>query len=154
MLPDYYNNRHLDGIKVPRLNQWTFGVDHASGMTWQRTAQVFPPSDWATANNALLWSYTINVEQRGSQRYQSKTNLDFRLEKEFYIGQFGKIGLFLDVFNLVGARYVWHQENPGGRWFPDAENTNQGTYLTAGNYSKLTGIDGVRIFKFSARFTF
>ncbi len=132
----------------------SFFLTHASGQTWQRTVQVFPPSDWAAANNTRPDSYTINVEQRGSQRYQSRTNVDFRLEKEFQVGQFGRFGLFLDVFNLFGARYVNHEENPGGRWSPDAENTNQGTYLTGGNYTKLTGIDGVRIFKFSVRFTF
>jgi len=141
-------------FELPLQFVTSFFLSHASGTTWQRTVQVFPPSDWASANNTLLWSYTVNVEPRGSQRYQSNTNVDFRLEKEFFIGSSRKIGLFLDVLNLFGARYVWYQENPGGRWFPTAENTNQGNYLTAGNYGRLTGIDGVRIFKLSLRFTF
>ncbi len=132
----------------------SFYYTHAEGTAWQRTVTVYPPADWATANNAVPWSAGgLNVETQGSRREQSSDNIDFRLEKEFYLPM-GKIGLFVDVFNLLGNRYIYSGLNPGGNWTPEAEGTNVGTYAPSYNYGRITSIGGTRIFKFSIRFTF
>ncbi len=132
----------------------SFFYTHFDGSPYTRNVTVYPPADWATANNAVPWSASVNVEEQGPRRNQSSDNIDFRLEKEFVLPA-GKIGIFLDIFNLLGNRYAYVGLNPGGTWRPAAENTTVGgTYDVSYNYGRMQSISGTRIFKFSLRFTF
>ena len=115
---------------------------------------IVPPAAWAAANNALTLSASVNAEEQGSRRNQSLDNVDLRVEKEFQIGDFGTLGLHVDIYNLLGNRYVNTGLNPGGTWRPTGPNTSDGSYTRSGSYGRLNSVSGVRIFKVSARFTF
>jgi len=141
-------------FNVPLGFVTSFYYTHFEGTPYTRTVTVYPPSDWAAANNAGTWAQSVNVEAPGDRREQSTDNVDFRLEKEFRLPM-GKVGMFLDVFNLLGNRYTFLGLNPGGNWRPAAPGTAAGgTFSASGNYGRLSGIQGTRTFKFSLRFTF
>lgn len=132
----------------------SFFYHRHTGYPFTRTVTVVPPSAWATAHNTLEWSEWVKVEEvDGSRRNQSYDNIDLRLEKEFHF-PFGRIGLFMDIYNLLGARYLNYGQEPGGTWMPVDENTNVGTFTPGWSYGRLTSIEAARIFKFSVRFTF
>ena len=132
----------------------SFYYVHFSGAPWQRSVTVYPPAGWAAANNAQGLSYSVNLESSGTRRDTAYDNLDFRLEKELGLGRFGKLGVFVDVFNLLGNQYVTIGMNPGGTWRPSDANTNVGTYTASSSFGKVTNISGVRNFRLSARFSF
>jgi len=132
----------------------SFFAIYNSGTPWARTVTVVPPAVWASANNTQQYSYTMNLEIPGARREQDTTQVDFRLGKELNLWKSGKVGLYLDVFNVLGNRYVWAQGNTGGQWRPVDANTTQGTYTLAANYGKVTSVEGTRIFKFSVRVSY
>ena len=119
-------------------------------------SRSYPPSAWMAANNALGNSYGVNLEPSGTRRNYSTDNMDFRLEKEFGLGKIGKLGVFIDVFNLLGAQYVTVGMNPGGTWRPTdrQRDGHGGTYTVGSTFGKVTGISGVRNYRISARFSF
>jgi len=131
----------------------SFFYTHFSGTPWQRTVNVVPPAAWTAANNAASDSFGVNVEASGTRRYPAADNVDFRLEKELNL-DFGRLGLFVDIYNLLGHSYLDTVLNPGGTWRPTDENTTAGTYSPAGSYQRVTGLTGVRTFKLSVRFSF
>ena len=131
----------------------SFFFRHVSGTPYARSISVAPPADWATANNVYPSTMGVNLEIPGVRRNPDYDNLDIRLEKEFTF-KFGKFGVFIDVFNVLGNQYLTIGQNPGGTWRPTANNTDQGAYTMASTYGKVTALSGVRTFKFSARFTF
>jgi hypothetical protein len=74
-----------------------------------------------------------------------------RLEKSFNIGDFGKLGFIMDVFNLFGRSgyninqdpnpYIWPYRDP-----PEIDLSS--------TYGLLTSAYGVRSIRFGVRFTF
>jgi len=132
----------------------SFYATHFAGSPWQRTVTVYPPSGWMAANNALSYSYGVNLEPSGTRRNPPSTNVDFRLEKEFRLGSLGKFGVFVDVFNLMGAQSVGISMNPGGTWMPTDANVTTGTYTVSSTFGKVTSVSGVRAYRISGRFTF
>jgi hypothetical protein len=132
----------------------SFYYTHFDGAPWARTVTVFPPSPWAATNNTNLWSWTVNVETPGARRYPATDNVDFRIEKEFDFAKYGKVGFFLDVYNLLGSTYVSIAQNPGGSWFPSDENTDAGRYVPDAYYGRITGVNASRTYKLSVRYTF
>jgi hypothetical protein len=131
----------------------SFFFQFRSGTPFQRTVTIAPPADWAAANNTILWTESVNVEEKGSRLLNSHSNLDVRLEKEFPVLS-GKIGFFLDIYNLLGNTYLNVNENPGGTWYPDSENTNVGTFVPDYFYGRAVGIEGARTYKISIRYSF
>jgi hypothetical protein len=127
---------------------------HFSGYPWQREGEVVPPEAWADEHNARYWSWWICMEPQGTRRDPSVDNVDLRFEKEFAFAGFGRLGMFVDIYNLLGNTYLYPWTNPEGTWLPTDENTNQGTFIPAGNYGRVTGLRGVRTFKLSVRFSF
>ena len=127
---------------------------HSSGRPFQRTVWVSPPEAWAAANNAAAFGYSVNAEPQGLRRHQSRTNVDFRLEKSINLSKFGKIGVFVDIYNLFGARYLDSDWQPSGDWFPEDEGGTAGNYTPDNWYGKIWGAEGQRIYKLSIRFTF
>ncbi|MDH5384051.1 MAG: TonB-dependent receptor [Candidatus Aminicenantes bacterium] len=136
----------------------SFYYQYYLGTPWQRAVSVYAPGDWADANNidrVRAPYYYVNVETLGSRRYYARSNLDFRLEKSFGLGRYGKFGVYLDVFNLLGNSYVNVSQNPGGQWRPVDNNSAEGSYRASGSYKRITSITQLsRTFQLSLRYTF
>jgi hypothetical protein len=134
----------------------SFYYQYYDGRTWERRVSIYPPYDWAVANNVdPYWTASVRTEDRGSRRYYTRQNLDIRLEKLFNFGRFGRFGAYVDVFNALGNHYVNINESPGGTWYPEDNNTTEGRYVPSGSYKRITSITGLsRTFRFSVRFMF
>jgi hypothetical protein len=130
----------------------SFFVLYQSGTPWGRTVTVAPPTAWAAANNAQSLSYALQVEPSGERWTIDSTNVDVRVEKTFRFGKLGRIGLFLDVFNLFGNQSLNITMNPAGTWRPNDAGTTQGSFSPASMI--VTGLNGTRIFKLSVRYNF
>ncbi len=142
-------------FELPYGIMTSFFYVHASGTPYGRSVSVAAPDSWVAANNVYAGgaNESVRLEESGTRRNQSTDNIDFRLEKEFHFS-FGRLGVFMDVYNLLGNRYAYAGQNPGGSWRPVAENSSVGVYSPTYNYGRITGVAGVRIFKFSVRLTF
>jgi len=138
-------------FKLPYQLMFSFIFQHYDGTPWGRTVTVVPPADWAAANNVSSVPYGIYVEPPGTRRNEASDNLDIRLQKDFNIGP-GRLGFYMDVFNLLGAYTLTIAKDPGGTWHPVDENTAQGTY-TPGS-TGLKGFSGYRQFRFSVLYRF
>ena len=139
-------------FNVPYGFMLSFIFVHTEGGYWARSVSVSAPTAWITANNVISGSVSATIEAPDLRKNPATDNMDFRIEKEFKIGSFGRLGIFADIFNLFGAQYPSIGVNPGGTWRPTDNNTNQGTF-TPGQMI-VTGISGVRSFRFSFRFAF
>ncbi|HUU81726.1 MAG TPA: TonB-dependent receptor [Acidobacteriota bacterium] len=133
----------------------SFSYRYASGSPFTRTVRIYPPAAWSAANNVnRLYTYTINVEPAGSSRLIDQSQLDCRFEKRVGLGKIGSLGVFLDIFNILGTTIVNVNQDPAGTWRPVDANTNVGTFTPTGSYARITSVNGTRIFKLSARFMF
>ena len=98
-----------------------------SGIQWGRTISVAFPGDG---------NQTVRVEPVTGNRSPSVGILDFRLDKSFRLGRYGRLTGQVDVFNA----------------------TNSGTVTafrqTTVNYQEVTGILDPRIVRFGLRFDF
>ena len=130
---------------------FSFFYQHIDGSPWGRTVNVEPPAGWAEAHNAATYPYGIYVEKPGTRRNEASDSLDLRLEKDFRLGP-GKLGLYVDIFNLLGAYTLTVRKNPAGTWRPADENTSEGEY-TPGSLG-LRGFSGSRLIKFSVFYRF
>jgi len=134
----------------------SFFYRHFDGTPYARSITIVAPEAWAAANNINLnygdaWVYTEPV---GSRREQSFDNVDLRFEKQFDV-RLGKVGVFVDIYNLLGNRYIYYGQDPGGVWSPNGFGSASGSYTNiSSRYGKATSISGVRTYKFSLRFTF
>ncbi|MHB8094567.1 MAG: TonB-dependent receptor [Candidatus Aminicenantales bacterium] len=134
----------------------SFFYRHNDGSPYGRRVNVSVPEDWAIANNVNqnYGDAYVYVEPIGSRRNQSYDNVDLRFEKQFDV-RLGRLGVFIDVYNLLGNRYIYYGQNPGGTWAPTGFGGSTGSYSNiSSTYGKPTSIDGSRIYKFSVRFTF
>ena len=134
----------------------SFNYRFSSGTPWARAVTVVPPEDWAAQNNVNIYnSYYVNLEPVGTRRNYAWNLLDVRLEKVFSLKKYGRLGLFVDVFNVLGQHYVNINQNPGGTWMPVDNNSTAGTYNLSGTYKKITSISNLtRTLRFSARYSF
>jgi len=134
----------------------SFNYQFSSGTPWARGVTVVPPGNWATVNNVNPWNYYyVSLEKQGARRYNAWNILDARIEKSFTLANIGRIGLFVDIFNLLGQHYVNVSQNPGGTWMPVDNNTDKGTYKLSGTYKKVTGFSNLtRTIRLSIRYSF
>jgi hypothetical protein len=133
----------------------SFYYQGASGTPWARGVTVQAPTAWAEANNVVQDSYYVPLEISGTRRYYTWHNVDFRIEKEFKFGEAGKLGVFADVFNLLGQTYINVNEDPGGTWVPDDNNSSTGTYIIDGTFKQVTSVSQLtRTFRLSVRYSF
>jgi hypothetical protein len=134
----------------------SFFYRHNDGTPYERTVTVVAPEAWAAANNVNP-NYSeayVYTEPQGARRNQSFDNVDLRFEKQFDV-PYGKLGIFIDVYNLLGNRYIYYGQDPSGSWNPTGPNTSAGTLTNiASDYGKINSINGTRTYKFSVRFTF
>lgn len=136
---------------LPYQIMFSFFYQHADGTPWNRTVTVIPPAKWAEAHNARTISYGINVEPRGSRRNQPSDNIDVRLEKDFTLGP-GRLGFYVDIFNLLASYTLTVSKNPAGTWRPVDENTSAGTFTPTS--LGLRGFSGYREVRFSILYKF
>jgi len=142
-------------VTLPKKFILSFFFEHLDGNGWGRDVNVVAPKSWRDANNIYQFnpSNSVYLESPSTRRNQSSQQLDLRLEKEFSFGKYGRLGLFVDVFNVLGFHSFSANVNPGGTWSPSAVNSDQGTYKPGRmGFNTITG--GVRTYKFSVRYTF
>jgi hypothetical protein len=138
-------------FRMPYDFMFSFFFQHLDGSPWGRTVTVNPPAAWAEANNAKTWSYNIRVEKPGTRWNQASDSLDVRVEKDFAVGP-GKLGLYVDIFNLLNSYTVNVSKNPGGTWRPADAGSTDGVFTPG--WTGLTGISGSRLIKFSVFYRF
>ena len=117
---------------------------YMSGTPLPRSVTIIPPASWVQDNSAYSEPATVLLEKPGTRRAEPYHNLDLRIEKEFRFGSSGRISMYVDVLNTLGKKYSFISKNDGGFWFPDAENTTQGTRVLSKNYKKITSLSGTR----------
>jgi len=166
--PNFYVNRegrtNVDRpliIKLMGTVRLPYGIllsgyfRHSSGSPWARYALIRPPASFTSVNNAYIWYYGVLLEPRGSRRNPSSTILDLRLEKEFRIGDFGKIGAYIDAYNILGHSRVWVGLDDVWRYNPTAENVSEPDKVELeSTYGRISSVTGVRTFRFSLKFSF
>lgn len=126
----------------------SFYYTYMSGSPWARSVTVIPPSSWAEANNADPAPVHVFLEEPGTRRTEPYSNLDIRL------GRWGKLSIFFDVSNVLGTTRDLTFLNDGGFWFPDDENTTQGSRLLSSTYLNLTSLFGTRTLRLNFHYRF
>ncbi len=140
--------------KLPLKFFMSFYFRYMSGIPWTRSVTIFPPSVWAQTNNTDSTPVTVLLEKPGERRTGPYQALDLRIEKEFQVGRGGSLNFSADVMNIFGRRYDFTLQNDGGFWYPDDENTDQGTRILSSTYQSITNFHGIRSFRLSLRFRF
>ncbi len=142
-------------VKLP-FQFWLSAFYHyQSGRPWQRWAQVLPPADWCAANNVERIYYTVNLEVPGSRREKAWSSLDLRLEKAWTFGEASRVGLYVDVTNLLGFTTSIVGLNDIDRWEPAAVGAGQpGQKYLLPDYGLTNALIGKRIFRFGLRLSF
>lgn len=136
---------------------------YQGGAPWSRSASLRPPQDWCTANGAYYTSgtyYGVNIEPSGERRERAWNMLDLRIEKEFRIADFGTLGAYIDVMNLLGWSGVSVGLNDVYRWTPTTEGftpagqTPTGTKSLLSGYKVVSSVSGIRTLRATVRFNF
>ena len=128
-----------------------FFFSHISGIPLTRSISVYPPEEWAAANNVQPTFMSVLLEEPGTRRGHSTNNLDLRLSKDFRLARRSKLTLALDVLNVLGERREITMRNDGGYWYPGAEGTAVGTRIVNPYFSRAIALSGTRTFRFSIR---
>ena len=145
----------MSTLQLPLGINFSTYFQYMSGQPWQRTVNIQPPADWCAANNAFRTYYAVNLEQAGSRRERFWHSLDFRVEKEFKIGNTAKIGAYADIINVLGSSDLTVGLNDVYRWNPNAEGAGQsGTKVLNSSYRVVSAVSGIRTIKFSLRVGF
>jgi len=132
----------------------SFYYNYMSGAPLTRSVTIIPPDSWIQGNNAYSEPATVLLEKPGERRTEPYSNLDLRIEKEFRLAGSGRISMYVDILNAVGKKYSFTSKNDGGFWFPDAENTTQGTRVLSENYKKITSLSGTRMIRLGLNLRF
>jgi len=78
-----------------------------------------------------------------------------RIEKEFRLGDFGRLGAYMDVINLLGWSSVGVGRDDVYQYNPSAENVSEPANVTLESaYKLISSVSGIRTIKFSVRFSF
>lgn len=132
----------------------SFYYSHISGTIWTRNLAIIPPDSWSQEENINNLPEYVYLENPGSRRNESYNNLDIRAEKEFSLENFGRLSVFLDIYNALGNKYHLIDKNDGGYWYPDDENISEGIRIANPMYKKGTTLTGIRGFSLSFRLSF
>lgn len=127
---------------------------YMSGTPWTRSVTIVPPADWASDNNVFAEEAFVLLQDSDVNRFDSVNKLDFRVEKDFSLGGDLKLTAFIDALNILGSPNHILSADDGGYWFPDNENSSEGTRLLSPDYQKTLYLEGARIFKLSFRLSF
>lgn len=120
------DNTHL--AKVLGMWQGPWGVV-VSGAYFYTSGQTFT----RTVRQRIDRFRTVFAEPRGSQRFDARTQLDGKLEKQFSLGDRRRLGITLEGFNLFNTTTVINRRT-----------------LSASNYFQPTSINRARRFRIGA----
>jgi hypothetical protein len=101
-----------------------------SGFNYARTISVAMPVEG---------NRTIRVEPIDANRYPTVGILDFRLDKSFGLGKFGKVMPMLDIFNILNS---------------NVPTTVRTTNTAAAPFNDVTAILNPRVIRFGVRYNF
>jgi len=138
-------------FKFPYDFIFSFFYQHNDGTAWGRSVTVYPPEEWAKTHRVKSIGYNILAEPRGTRRNEATDSLDVRIEKDFKLGP-GILGVYVDIFNVLGMYTLTVASNPGGIWRPVDENTTEGVYVPGS--TGLRGYNGARTVRFSILYKF
>jgi len=119
---------------------------YMSGTPTNRTLTVYLPSTIGGVPNRYT-SVDINAEAPGTIRGPSRNVLDLRLEKVFTL-PFGRLGVYVDAFNVLGFKQLYVNQNNGGYIYQD------GSFDVYPTYGLINTAEGVRSFLFTVRYNF
>lgn len=132
----------------------SFYYTHLSGTPWARRVTIVPPSSWLQKENAFQTYASVFLEEPGSRKNQAFDAFDIRIEKELVLKKFGRLSAYVDIINVLGSKYKILDENDGGYWFPQAEDTDQGQRVLSPTYDEIVSLVGARVVRLSLRFMF
>lgn len=121
---------------------------HYSGSPWARTLdRVYFPPDFDVQQEY----FSIFAEPRGSRRSAPSTNLDIRVEKGFSVKNYGRLNLFVDIFNVGSRNGIIYHENPNGslKYYEIPPE-----YSPSPLYKTASHVYGVRSFRIGIRWNF
>ncbi len=101
-----------------------------SGFNYARTISVTMPVEGTR---------TVRVEPIDANRYPTVAILDFRLDKSFTFGKFGRVTPMLDVFNMLNS---------------GVPTTVRTTNTDAAPFKEVTAILNPRVLRFGIRYSF
>ena len=113
---------------------------HSSGSPFTREVNVYAPKYGAYV--------AVNAEPQASRRGPSYNNLDLRLEKGFVLGNFGRLGLWIDAFNALNSTYVYVRSSAHG-----AIEQN-GSFTPNPLWHTVSSVSSPRVIRLGARFSF
>jgi hypothetical protein len=124
-----------------------------SGSPWGRDiSRVYFPDTIDTQDSYV----GVSAEKNGSRRDAPYTMLDIRVEKSFAIGDVGKLGVYVDAFNIMGRSGYSITANPSPYihppegWAPaDVEYEDPSPSV-----GDVTSCYGVRWFRLGVKFSF
>lgn len=122
---------------------------HRSGSPWGRNlARVYLPDDAPTQSE---YASGVNPEPVGTRRNPTRTTIDMRIEKSFSFGDYGKLSLYADIFNVGARRTMSINRNPNAEldYFADPP-----TYEHDPNYGRISSVYGVRSVRLGVRWSF
>ncbi|MBS3818162.1 TonB-dependent receptor [bacterium] len=140
--------------RFPYDFHFSFFYRYLSGKPWARSVTIIPPSSWIEEKNARYFPVDVLLERPGERRKQSFNNMDIRIRKDFSLKQFGSLNVSVDILNALGNQYRHILQNEGGFWFPQEEDSSQGTRIVNPDYKKVISLSGVRVLKLTFSFTF
>jgi hypothetical protein len=123
-----------------------------SGSPWGRDiGRVYFPATIATQDTYV----GVSAEKNGARRDPPYTMLDIRIEKSFPVGDFGKLSLYLDAFNLGGRSGYSITANPAPYIHPpEGWDPADVEYELSSTYGDVTSCYGVRSVRFGMKFSF
>jgi len=166
--PNYFVNRYgrldtdrpltvnlMAGLELPLDFLLSGTFVYRSGRPWQRWVQVLPPADWCAANRAERTLYAVNLEASGSRREKAWSTIDLRIEKTWPVGPAARLGLAVDVVNLLGYRTSVSGLNDADRWLPSAEGAGRpGQKFVAPDFGLTSALYGARLFRLGLKLGF
>lgn len=138
----------IGSVMLPLDIVFTGYFQHRSGSAWRRTIErVYFPSSIDTQETYVA----VAAETDGTRRNPPYTMLDIRVEKSFTFGEFGKLSLYIDAFNIMGRSGYNVNQNPYPRLWPYRDPPEIDLSST---YADVTSVYGVRSFRFGVKFLF
>ncbi|MCK5302043.1 MAG: hypothetical protein KAJ96_02785 [Candidatus Thorarchaeota archaeon] len=140
----------IGSVMLPLDIVFTGYLQHRSGSAWRRTIDrvYFPDSIGDISHDTYVG---VAAETDGTRRNPPYTMMDIRVEKSFTFGDFGKLSLYIDAFNLAGRSGYNVSQNPNPYIYPyrDPPEMRLDT-----DYADVTSAYGVRSFRIGAKFAF
>ena len=144
----------IGSVMLPLDIVFTGYFQALSGSPWGRDiGRVYFPD--SIADNAQESYIGVSAEVDGERRDPPYTMLDIRIEKSFNIGDFGKLSLYLDAFNLGGRSGYSITANPAPYiWPPEGRAAADVDYEPSSTYGDVTSCYGVRSVRFGMKLSF